>query len=48
MNLRHQLPVDARRTPLAEAMHTQRLAFVVIVSAGLVLNALLAACLLSP
>ena len=40
------LPVDARRTHLAGALHTQRIAFVVIVAAGVVLNLLLAACLL--
>jgi hypothetical protein len=37
--------LDATRTPHAEAVHTQRIAFAVIVAAGLTLNALLAAIL---
>jgi hypothetical protein len=48
VNTHARLPVDARRTPLAAALQTQRLAFAVIITAGLALNALLAACLLSP
>lgn len=38
--------LDTRRTPLAEARHTQRIAFAVICACGLALNLLLASCLL--
>ncbi len=40
------VPLTLIHTPLAEAMHTQRLALVVIMAAGVVLNLLLAAWLL--
>jgi len=46
MNARLPLPVDSRRTHLADAMHTQRLALAVICTGGLLLNVLLAAILL--